>query len=131
MKTAMLEHLNLTVSDPDRTAERLCRLFGWRVRWSGPSINNGYTVHVGAGSQYLALYAPGDIGHPRQSSYAYRGGLNHIGIVVDDLDMTKTEVLAAGYETYSHQDYEPGRRFYYRDEDGIEFEVVSYAKVPA
>jgi glyoxylase I family protein len=23
-------------------------------------------------------------------------------------------------------DYEPGRRFYYNDEDGIEFEVVSY-----
>ncbi|HAI29601.1 MAG TPA: glyoxalase, partial [Thalassospira sp.] len=24
-------------------------------------------------------------------------------------------------------DYEPGRRFYFRDENDIEFEVVSYA----
>ncbi|MEM7190453.1 MAG: VOC family protein, partial [Pseudomonadota bacterium] len=24
-------------------------------------------------------------------------------------------------------DYEPGRRFYFADHDGIEFEVVSYA----
>ena len=34
---------------------------------------------------------------------------------------------AMGYEPHSHADYEPGRRFYFDDEDGIEFEVVSYA----
>jgi glyoxylase I family protein len=28
--------------------------------------------------------------------------------------------------THNHDDYEPGRRFYYNDEDGIEFEVVNY-----
>ncbi len=32
-----------------------------------------------------------------------------------------------GSQTHSHADYEPGRRFYFHDEDGIEFEVVSYA----
>ena len=29
-------------------------------------------------------------------------------------------------EPFNHDDYEPGRRFYFFDWDGIEFEVVSY-----
>ena len=65
------------------------------------------------------------------SSYTTTGGLNHVGIVVDDLDTAEQRVSAAGYEPHSHADYEPGRRFYFHDDDGIEFEVVSYAKVPA
>ena len=55
-------------------------------------------------------------------------GLNHLGVVVvEELDATERRVRAAGFETYSHADYEPGRGFYFRDEDGLEFEVVSYA----
>ena len=127
MSGAHLEHLNVTVRDPDDTARMLDALFGWRVRWSGPSKNDGYTVHVGTGSQYLALYTPGDPSEAELSSYETPGGLNHIGIVVSDLDATEKHVLAAGFETYSHESYEPGRRFYFRDRDGIEFEVVSYA----
>lgn len=51
--------------------------------------------------------------------------------VVDDLDATEKKVAAAGFEPHSHADYEPGRHFYFHDDDGIEFEVVSYARVPA
>lgn len=32
MKAAILEHVNVTVSDPDKTAAMLCDLFGWHVR---------------------------------------------------------------------------------------------------
>ena len=42
----------------------------------------------------------------------------------------QSTVVAAtpeGYEPFSHADYEPGRRFYFLDRDGIEFEVISYA----
>ena len=35
-------------------------------------------------------------------------------------------VKDAGFEPHSHGDYEPGKRFYFDDENGIEFEVVSY-----
>ena len=31
-----------------------------------------------------------------------------------------------GFTPYSHGDYEPGRRFYFTDGAGIEFEIVSY-----
>ena len=35
MSRAILEHINMTVTDPDKTAQMLSELFGWRVRWSG------------------------------------------------------------------------------------------------
>ena len=43
---AVIEHVNLSASDPDKLAEQLCQLFNWQVRWSGASMDDGYTVHV-------------------------------------------------------------------------------------
>lgn len=59
-------------------------------------------------------------------SYVTRGGLNHIAVVVDDLDAAEARVSDAGCEPRVHADCEPGPRFYFYD-DGLEFEVVSYA----
>ncbi|MCB1406127.1 MAG: VOC family protein [Rhodobacteraceae bacterium] len=126
--TATLEHTNLTVSDPDATAAMLGEVFGWAVRWRGPALNGGLTVHVGSADSYVALYRP--TGTPRPfdpaGSYTQVGGLNHLGITVPDLDAVEKRVRAAGFTPVNHADYEPGRRFYFRDHDGIEFEVVSY-----
>ncbi|MEO1323678.1 MAG: VOC family protein [Pseudomonadota bacterium] len=128
MSKAILEHINMTVSDPDRTAQMLVDLFGWKVRWSGASLNNGRTVHVGNEDDYVALYS---VGAPRQlgenENYAMAGAINHLGILVDDLDAAEKRILAHGIKTHSHQTYEPGSRFYFHDHDGIEYEVVSYA----
>ena len=125
MAMGMLEHVNLTVTDPDRTADMLCRLFGWRRRWEGLGKLGGYTVHVGTDDGYLSIY------RPRSEAPALDGGrLNHVGILVEDLDAAEGRVRDAGYEPFNHGDYEPGRRFYFNDHDGIEFEVVSYADEP-
>ncbi len=128
MAHATLEHVNITVSEPAATAKRLCELFDWKVRWHGDAINNGITYHVGSNDSYLAVYSSGDTRTPDAESYVIRGGLNHVGVVVQDLDEIEKRVLEMGYETFSHGDYEPGRRFYFKDSDDIEFEVVSYAK---
>lgn len=129
---AHLEHVNITVSDPKKTAAMMSDLFGWHTRWEGSAMNGrGYTVHVGSDDSYVALYSGSD---PAQTvpkadaSYQMRGGLNHLGVVVDDLDAVEAKVKAMGLPTFSHADYEPGRRFYFNDPDGIEIEVVSYAK---
>lgn len=121
-----LEHLNVTVKDTATTAKMLCDLFGWNVRWEGASIYEGHSVHVGSKTSYLALYTPQTDTDAPAESYHKRAGLNHIGIVVDDLDAIEAKVKARGYVPNSHQDYEPGRRFYFDDENGIEFEVISY-----
>lgn len=124
--TARLEHANFTVADPDTTAAWMCRLFGWHIRWSGAAIQNGRTVHVGSDTAYLALYSPGDPAKPAKDSYHTVGGLNHIAVVVDDLKAMESRVAAAGFTPVNHADYEPGRRFYFHDQDGIEYEVVQY-----
>jgi len=127
---AILEHANLTVSDPKKTAALMGDLFDWQIRWQGAAKDNGYTVHVGGDESYLALYAPANRANranPDNSTYTTLGGLNHVGITVDDLDATEARVIAAGFTPHNHADYEPGRRFYFYDSDGIEFEVVQYS----
>ncbi|MEO1293522.1 MAG: VOC family protein [Pseudomonadota bacterium] len=121
-----VEHVNVTVSDPAKTAEVLCTLFDWTIRWQGTAIDDGFTVHVGGPESYLALYARGDVPDAGGDSYGTLRGLNHIGVTVDDLDAVEARVKAAGYRPKAHGDYEPGRRFYFEGDDGIEFEVVSY-----
>ncbi|MEZ5997536.1 MAG: VOC family protein [Hyphomonas sp.] len=128
MKPARFEHVNVTVSDPKKTAAMLVDLFGWHVRWEGPSKYSGYTVHVGTDEDYVALYAPSDHqDRPDEESYYRTGTINHFGILVDDLADAEQRILKAGYKTHSHQTYDPGSRFYFHDADGIEWEVVSYA----
>ena len=86
----------------------------------------GRTVHVGSDAQYLALYTPGAPGKATDDHHATVGGLNHIAIITDDIDKMEQAVLARGFQTSNHGDYEPGRRFYFHDADNIEFEVVQY-----
>ncbi len=127
MTAAMLEHTNFTVSDPKSTAQWMCDLFGWKIRWQGDAKNGGYTIHVGTDTHYVAVYAPpGTANRQTEDNYKTVGGLNHLAVVVDDLDSTEKAVIAAGFKTENHADYEPGRRFYFHDHDGIEFEVVQY-----
>lgn len=125
MAVPRIEHVNVTVSDPERAAALMERIFGWRERWQGPAQNGGRTIHVGSDDHYIAVYAAP--GGPSGERYDKGRPLNHIGVQVDDLDETEARVIEAGLTPFSHGDYEPGRRFYFFDPDGIEFEVVSYA----
>ncbi len=122
MTKGRIEHVNLTVSDIERSAALFERLLGWEQRWRGDAMNGGETIHVGEEDTYLALYtdrldhAGQDKGRP----------LNHVVLLVDDLDAAEQIVVEHGLEPFNHGDYAPGRRFYFFDWDGIEFEVVSY-----
>jgi len=126
MAAPCIEHVNLTVRDPERSAQLLTDLFGWKIRWKGPSVMGGRTVHVGADGFYLALYTHDGAATP-DDHFAKGRPFNHIGIQVDDLGDIERRVIAAGLTPFSHGDYEPGRRFYFLDFDGLEYEIVSYA----
>ena len=127
MTEVTLEHVNITVSDPHATAAWLDRIFGWKIRWEGDAKQNGWSLHVGGQNSYVALYHPGSEATAKTDSYAARGALNHWAVTVDDLDAVEARVKAEGFTPKNHGDYEPGRRFYFHDTDGIEIEVVSYA----
>ena len=127
MQPGLLEHVNVTVSNAEKTAGILCTLFGWKVRWSGPSLGDGTTFHVGSDDSYVALYTPPTAVGSGASSYEFQGGLNHIGVLVADIDATETRVKEAGFTPINHADYKPGKRFYFYDHDQVEYEVISYA----
>jgi len=120
-----LEHINLTVRDTDATAKILSHIFDWKIRWAGAAKDNGRTIHLGGEDTYLALYSHRDK-HLADTSHKTITHLNHIGILVDDLDKTEQKIKESGFDTFNHGDYEPGKRFYFDLEDGIEIEVVSY-----
>ena len=128
MSEAILEHVNVTVSDLDASAAMLCELFEWKIRWIGDSIHGGRSAHVGGEASYIAIYTPPT--PPRSAegreNYFQANGLNHIAVTVDDLDAVADRVRKAGFEPHSFADYEPGRRFYFIDGDGIEYEIVNY-----
>ncbi len=125
MTKAILEHVNLTVSDPQRSADLMRDLFGWHIRWEGPSMLGGHTIHVGSDDQYLALYTNENV---KAADPQFRKGepMNHVAMTVDDLDAVEEKVKAAGLEPFGHDDYDPGRRFYFFDWNGIEYEIVNY-----
>jgi len=126
MSEAKLEHINVTVSDPLATAALLVYLFDWQIRWQGDAIQGGFSVHVGGDASYLALYSRSSNNKRSSDPHNQLLGLNHLGIVVDDLNAVEKKVFAAGLKTHSHADYEPGQRFYFEDNDGLEIEVISY-----
>ena len=125
MAEPRIEHVNVTVRDPERAARLMETLFGWHVRWQGPGRDGGRTIHVGSDRHYLALYTRRGVAYSADD-FAKGRPLNHIGVEVDDLAAVEAKVVAAGLRPFGHDDYDPGRRFYFLDPDGIEYEVVSY-----
>jgi len=126
MSAAIIEHINITVPNPESYAQKLCDIFDWHIRWSGPAMSEGFTVHVGGEDSYVALYASQESAAKIDPNLSTPSALNHIAVTVEDLDATETKIIAAGYKTENHDDYAPGRRFYFRDENGLGYEVVSY-----
>ncbi len=122
MAIAQIEHVNITVSELDRSSALLQELGGWHERWRGPSMAGGETIHVGTDDAYISLYTNPSV----RGGFSKGVPMNHIGILVENLDAAEAIVQKHGLKTWGHDDYDPGRRFYFFDWDGIEFEVVSY-----
>ncbi len=125
MSTLRIEHVNVTVTNPERAAALMQSVFDWRVRWSGPARDGGRSIHVGTDDHYIALFTQAGVAYIDED-FAKGRPLNHIGVEVEDIDAVEARVSAAGLLPFNHGDYDPGRRFYFLDPDGIEYEVVSY-----
>ena len=91
-----------------------------------PAAVRGHPVGPLAGRGVGARRQGDRPGKAADSRLQVDGAGGGVGLVVDDLDAAKAVVKAAGLEPFNHADYEPGRRFYFFDWDGIEFEIVSY-----
>ena len=123
-----LEHVNMSVADLDRSIGFYEQLLGLQVRWRGTTASGEPAAHIGAGGQYLALF---EVGGDRAPEPAYeRPGLNHFGWVVDDLEAARQRLAALNVRPHYEADYEPGRRLYFYDLDGLEVELVEYDNQP-
>lgn len=123
MAHGIIEHVNITVTDPERSAALFEKLLGWEERWKGASQLGGRTIHVGDADNYLSIHT----NDKARGDFAKGAPLNHIGLQVSDLTAAEQVVIDHGLKPFSHGTYEPGpRSFYFFDWDGIEFEVVSY-----
>jgi catechol 2,3-dioxygenase-like lactoylglutathione lyase family enzyme len=120
-----LEHVNMSVADLEHTIAFYQQLLGLKVRWRGTTPSGLEAAHVGDERNYLALF---EIGERERKEADYEElGLNHFGFVVDDLDDAKHKLAALNVAPTMEADYEPGRRLYFLDPNGVEVELVQYS----
>ncbi len=122
-----LEHANITVENIDTSFQFYSALFGFEKRWEGMAtgeVGPIRAVHAGNGHTYLALFEAERKGR-RPADYGI-AGVNHIGFEVDDLEIYRQRLEELGVSVHLEADYEPGKRIYFYDPDGIEIELVEY-----
>jgi len=120
-----LEHANLTVRDLE-SALRFLQTAApdWRVRHRAEGDRKW--VHFGDDRTYLALEEAREEGELQSGEYL-RPDINHLGLVVDDLEAATARLLGAGYrEGIQTTDHPHRRRKYFYDDDGFEWELLEY-----
>jgi catechol 2,3-dioxygenase-like lactoylglutathione lyase family enzyme len=122
-----LEHVNITVSNIDTSFQFYADLFGFEKRWEGMGageVGPVRSMHAGNEHTYLAFFEAEREGR-RPADYGI-AGVNHIGFEVDDLEIYRKRLEELGVRIHLEADYEPGKRIYFHDPDGVEIELVEY-----
>jgi len=119
-----LDHANISVVDLEESIALYQDLLGWRVRWRGKTTFGKPAAHVGDDEQYIGLIqVPSD--DEQRPDYS-RPGLNHFGIVVGNLEEAREKLAKWGISPHNEPEYEPGRRLYFFDPNGVEVELIEY-----
>ncbi|CAN5902212.1 VOC family protein [soil metagenome] len=129
MTGTLLEHINITVRDIDRSTRfLLTALADWRVRGGGHMDWFGKSIawqHVGGDRFYVALQGGGE--GEVTDWRSLRLGPKHVGLVVPSVDAVVARLAAAGYPLDHWGGETPGRRsVYVVDPDSVQFEFVEY-----
>jgi catechol 2,3-dioxygenase-like lactoylglutathione lyase family enzyme len=124
-----LEHANITVVNIEKSLSFYHELFGFNTRWEGTATGEQgpiRAVHIGDEHTYLSLFEAEKSGRS-PADYSVPG-VNHIGFEVQELDNYRQRLEQLGVEIHLEQDYEPGKRIYFYDPDGVEIELVEYPR---
>lgn len=124
--SSYLEHVNITTSDCDLMVEFLATAIPeWKVR-NGATSDKCRWLHFGSERFYIAIEEREGPSQSPHKTY-FHPGLNHYGIVVDEVDSLMERMISAGYREGNHVLEHPHRkRCYFFDHDGGEWEFVEY-----
>ena len=126
---AQLEHANITVEDIS-AAIAFLRVIepDLKVRRDDIAPAKFRWAHVALGASYIALQEPHVGSDPTYCGRRYKDfGVNHLGLVVDDLDAVIARLDAGGYRRgIPGEEHPHRRRVYYHDSSGMEWELVQY-----
>jgi lactoylglutathione lyase len=111
-----VNHVALEVGDLDAALDFYGRLFAFTLRGRVPGM-----AFLDMGDQFLALQESGSPLRPQRPQAADDG--RHFGLVVDDLDMAREALSAAGVALL------PGRGVNFRDPWGNRVELVDYREI--
>ena len=122
-----LEHVNMVSSNVDLTVEFLLTAMPeWYIRGEGTSAKCLRWLHIGDSETYIAIEDRG-IGEKSNHITYHHTGVNHIGIVVENIEEVISRMRAKGYKEGMHSLDHPSRlRYYFFDHDDVEYEFVSY-----
>ena len=124
-----LEHANVTVPDIDAAIEFLRVLDpDLRVRQDALAADGYRWAHVAFGESYIALQEPHVGSDPNDDRRPYKDyGVNHLGLVVEDLDAVVKRLEAGDYRRgIPGEEHRHRRRVYFHDSAGMEWELVEY-----
>lgn len=120
-----LEHANITVNNLESSIHFFKTAFpDFEIRGSGET-NNRKWIHLGNEITYVAL---NESVEPKIKVKDYsKSGINHLGFVVEDVEIIAQRLLAEGFKRDYPKQVENYRiRDYFVDADGNEYEFVQY-----
>jgi len=120
-----LEHANITVNNLQESIDFFQTAFPhFKIRAKGNETREW--VHLGDDRMYIAINQI-DGGTAIERENYDDLGINHIGFVVEDVDLITKNLLNAGFKRdYPRQEEKFRTREYFADYDGNEFEFVQY-----
>lgn len=124
-----IEHANITVPDIDEAINFIKVVApDFQVRKDERPSESFRWVHIGNDKYYFALQEP-HIGspaeHPKETYKNF--GVNHIALVVENIERIESALLEAGYRRGIYAPSEKYRkRLYFYDGFGFEWELVEY-----
>lgn len=120
-----LEHANITVNNLESSIRFFQTAFPDFIIRGGGETNERKWIHLGNKITYIAL---NESIEPQMKVKDYSSsGVNHLGFVVEDVEIIAERLLAAGFQRDYPKQVEKYRiRDYFADADGNEYEFVQY-----
>ena len=120
-----LEHANITVNKLESAITFFKTAFpDFEIRGGGES-NGRKWIHLGNEMTYIALNE--SVEQKMNENDYSKSGINHLGFVVEDVEIIADRLLAAGFKRDFPKQVENFRvRDYFADADGNEYEFVQY-----